>query len=401
MADIVPFIERRAQATDILAQECEGWLAYDFRRSNSLACYALGIDPGALLTRRFFYWVPVQGDPVKIVHGIEPGVLDHLPGESITYRTWQELDVALKNALEGVRTVAMEYSPRNAIPYLSKVDAGTVDWVRSLGIDVVSSGNFIQYLTSVLTQEQIRAHLTAEEAAVHIMREAWQWIKHALQEDKLITDWAVQKYILDQIAQRGLITEVSPLCALNANTADPHFMAVEDTARFIRKGDFIMIDLGCKVPGDAGVYADITHVGIAAKNALPIHHEVFKTVKAARDAACTFVQERFERAKPLTGAEVDRCTRTVIEEAGYGEYFIHRTGHNIGYHEHGDGAHLDSYETEDNRQLLPGTCFSIEPGIYLPGDFGVRLEHDVLVLPDGEVRMTGGMQHELHYLLAD
>lgn len=394
----IPFLEYREKALKVLAQECDGWLAFDFRRSNSLACYTLGIASSALLTRRFFYWVPVKGEPIKIVHAIEPGVLDHLPGTIITYRTWQELDVALSTALKGVRKVAMEYSPKNNIPYLSKVDAGTCELVRAQGVEVVPSGNFIQYFTSVLSQEQIRAHLSAEEAAVHIMHTTWKWIRQSLKEDKVITDWAVQVYILDQIAAKGLVTDVSPLCATNANSADPHFMAEESTAKTIRKGDFIMIDLGCKIPGQAGVYADITHMGIAAKEASPLQLEVFNTVKAARDAACTLVQERFEAGTPLTGAEVDRCTRTLIEEAGYSEYFIHRTGHNIGYHEHGDGAHLDSYETEDTRLLLPATCFSIEPGIYLPGDFGVRLEHDVLILPDGQVRMTGGMQTELHYL---
>lgn len=397
-ARIPPILERKEQALNTLAQRCDGWLAYDFRRSNPLACQALGISSDALLTRRFFYWWPVKGDPVKIVHGIEPGVLDDLPGEMVIYRTWQELEAALAKVLHGTQKVAMEYSPHNSIPYLSKVDAGTIELVRSLGVEVVSSGDFIQNLTSVLSTEQIRAHLTAEEAAVHIMQQTWQWIRDALNEDRMITDWSVQCYILDQIAKRGFVSDVSALCAINANTADPHFMAQETSAQLIRRGDFIMIDLGCKIPGEHGVYADITHMAIAAKEALPIQLEVFEFVKNARDAACTLVQDRFENSKPLTGAEVDRCARTVIEEAGYADYFIHRTGHNIGFHEHGDGAHLDSYETDDTRLLLPSTCFSIEPGIYLPGDFGVRLEHDVLIHPNGEVQMTGGMQTSLHYL---
>ncbi len=381
--------------------ECDGWLAYDFRRSNGLACKVLSIPSDRLLTRRFFYWVPSSGEPVKIVHAIEPHVLSHLPGRTVTYRTWEELEAALGDVLKGKKNAAMEYSPKNSNPYISKVDAGTVELVRSFGVDVISSGDLIQNLTSVLTPSQIRAQQLAGEAATEIMSKAWEFIGLKLAFDAAVNEWDVQQFISEEISKRGFVSDVPALCAVNGHSADPHYTAEKGSTARIHKGDFILIDLGCKLPGDEGIYADITHVAVADNRAKPLHQELFDIVKKARDAACTLVVERFDQGLPLQGCEIDRCARTVIEEAGYGDFFIHRTGHNIGVHEHGDGAHLDSYETQDTRLILPGSCFSIEPGIYLPGQFGVRLEHDVLVHPDGEVEMTGGMQQELRCLFAD
>lgn len=384
-----------------LDTNCDGWLAYDFRRSNPLACKALNIPSQQLLTRRFFYWVPKKGEPVKIVHGIEPKVLSHLPGKEIRYTTWQELENALQIALKGTHCVAMEYSPRNSNPYISKVDAGTVELVRSFGVEVVSSGNLIQQLTSVLSHQQIQSQQIAAAAAVKIMDDAWRYIAESLQAQQHITEWDVQVFIEKEIEKKGLCSDVSALCAVNAHSADPHYMATKETASPIRKGDFIMIDLGCKEKGDDGVYADITHVAVADAYATPEQQRVFDCVKKARDAACELVETRFREKMPLMGYEIDSLVRLLIREAGYGHYFIHRTGHNIGFHEHGDGTHLDSYETHDTRLILPSTCFSIEPGVYLPEEFGVRLEHDVLIHADGTVEMTGGMQQQMRCLFAN
>lgn len=396
----IPLLHHEENARSFFTKNgCDGWLAYDFRHSNSLACQCLGIPPHQLLTRRFFYWFPAYGEPVKIVSGVEASVLQHLPGRTEVYRTWQELEEIVKRTLHGTARIAMEYSPKNGNPYVSKVDAGTAEFIRSFGVEIISSADLIQQLVCILSSKQCNAHLSASESAVEIMNQTWNWITVGLKAGSSLTEWQVQCYILDQIKQKGLVTDVPPLCAVNAHSADPHYCATESSAKVIRPDDFILIDLGCKLPGLDGIYADITHVAVAAKTPSAKHEEIFNAVRQARDAACTLVEERFEGGIPLSGSEVDRTVRTIIEEAGYGHYFIHRTGHNIGYHEHGEGAHLDSYETDDTRLLMAGSCFSIEPGIYLPGDFGIRLEHDVLIHLDGTVEMTGGMQHELLCLL--
>lgn len=396
----IPLLKYYDEVIRMLSEtNCDGWLAYDFRRTNPLACKALGISDSQMLTRRFFYWVPVHGQPVKIVHGIESAVLDHLPGKRIVYRTNQEIEKSLESILKGKKRVAMEYSPRNENPYISKVDGGVIDLVRSFGADVASSGDLVQKMTSVLSIEQIKAQQIAAAAAGDMMRVCWKWLAERIKENLPTTEWTVQKFLLDQIQNHGFVTDAPPLCAVNAHSADPHYVPQQESADVIFLGDFVLIDLGFKLPGDNGVYADITQVAVVAESPSAWQQEVFDCVKSARDAACTLVCERFEQEIPLRGSEVDRAARAVIEEKGYGSYFIHRTGHNIGFHEHGDGAHLDSYETEDNRLILKGSCFSIEPGIYLPGDFGVRLEHDVIVHHDGQVEMTGDPQSQIICLL--
>ncbi len=372
--------------------QLNGWLLYDFRRTNPLACDFLKIPSSALLTRRFFYWIPQKGSPIKIVPIIEPHHLDHLPGEKIQYRSWQELEKILETTLEGSLKIAMEYSPRSSIPAISKVDGGTVDLIRSYNVEVVSSADLLQQYTSTWDVYQLQTHLKAAEVLDRTVAKAWLKISQCLKSNSPISDYDVQQFILNEFEVNDCMTEGYPICALNAYSADPHYTPSMHNSQNIKKGDFILIDLWCKQKLPNAVYADITRVGFGGDKPSSKQQTIFEIVKKAQTTAKDFVRECFKHNKPVMGCEVDQVCRDVIEEAGYGEYFVHRTGHNIGTKDHGDGAHLDNLETHDTRLLLKKTCFSIEPGIYLPGEFGVRLEYDVYVHDTGEIQVTGGTQ---------
>jgi Xaa-Pro dipeptidase len=376
-------------------QGVDGWLFYDFRRCNELACEFLQISEEKLLTRRFFYWIPQKGKPIKIVHSIEDKVLDHLPGDLLRYHTWQEIESHITSVLQHCKKIAMEYSPRNAIPYVSKVDAGTMDVVRGCGVEVVTSADLLQQYTNVWDSYKLETHLAAAEVLCRTVEKAWLLIAEALRAERALTEYDVQQFILREFEANDCMTGDAPICAVNAHSADPHYCPSKINAAQIRSGDFILIDLWCKQKKPRAVYADITRVGVAAAEATPRQREIFGIVKQARDAATALLKSRFEHSLPITGCEVDECCRAVIKKAGYGSYFVHRTGHSIDENDHGNGANIDSLETRDCRHLLPGTCFSIEPGIYLPNEFGVRLEYDVFIHPNGQVLVSGGIQDEI------
>lgn len=378
---------------------CDGWLLYDFRKSNDLALRFLEIPSEKLITRRFFYWIPSKGKAVKIVHRIESKILDHLPGKTIFYSSWHELEKAVKTVLKNSNKVAMEYSPLNAIPYVSKVDAGTVELVRGYGIEVISSANILQAYTSIWTPNQLNMHLAAAEVIEHAVIKAWQLISKHIKNRKKITEFDIQQFLLDEFAKEGCVCDDPPICAVNSHSADPHYCPEKKSASAIKAGDFILIDLWCKQNKPHAVYADITKVGVAASAPKKRQKEIFSIVKQARDAAMNLLKKCLKEKQTLCGWEVDQTCRDVINDAGYGKYFTHRTGHNIGEKDHGDGANIDNFETKDFRELLPGTCFSIEPGIYLPEEFGVRLEHDVYINLNGKDLLVTGLQEEIVCLL--
>lgn len=374
--------------------QMDGWLLYDFRRSNALACEFLEIPPHQMLTRRFFYWIPKTGDPIKIVSGIEPKTLEHLPGKTVIYHTWKELEASLESNLSECKVVAMEYSPRNRVPYLSKVDAGTIEIIKDLGADVVSSAVLLQKFL-VWDEKKLSLHLLAAEIVSETVDRAWDFISDCLKKSKRVTEYDVQQMIISEFTRRKCVFEGDPICAVNANSANPHYAPSKGNSVPIVPGDFILIDLWCKKDLPQATYADISRVGVAASCAKEKEVQIFSVVKNARDKALELVEKKFSRKETLMGCEVDQAARDVIAKAGYGPYFIHRTGHNIDEKDHGDGAHIDNYETEDKRVLLAGTCFSIEPGIYLPNEFGVRLEYDVYIHHDGKVQVTGGIQDSI------
>lgn len=373
----------------------DGWLIYDFHGSNELARTFLEIPPEKLSMRRYYYWIPVKGTPVKIVHAIESGILDGCPGKKLIYASWISLENHLKKILKGVKRVAMEYSPGNAIPYASKVDAGTVDSIRALGVEVVSSAPFIPHFTAVLTEEQAKSHFEAAKVLDCVVDETWRWIAGSLRKKKKITDFQIQQKMLHSIDYYGCETEDPPMVSFNALAADPHHMPSEKKPIVLKMGDFILLDLWCKKKGKKNVYADITRVGIAADKPTLLQQKIFKIVKKAQVAATDFIRKRLAAKKQVLGFEADDVARGVIKKAGYGEYFTHRTGHNIEVNIHGSGAFLDNLEMHDVRPLLPGTCFSVEPGIYLPGKFGIRLEYDIYIHKNGKIEVTGGDQKEI------
>lgn len=375
-----------------------GWLLFDFRRSNTLAVTMLGISDKAHLTRRYFYWIPKVGEPVKIVHRIESHVLDHLPGKALHYSTWVELGRNIKETIQNTKTVAMEYSPNNAIPYVSVVDGGVVDLVRKHGVEVVSSADLLQVYTATLDPSQMDSHLKATKVLEEAVADAWEFIAEQLKDGKTIYEYDVQQLLLKIFSDNDCVTSDPPICAVNENAADPHYMPSQASSAEIKKGDFILIDLWCKLDTPGAVYGDITRVGVAAPAPTDRQEEIFQIVKEARDQATNLVKKRFSENKRIEGWEVDKAARDVIDNKGYGEYYIHRTGHNIGQETHGVGANMDNYETYDCRQIIPKTCFSIEPGIYIPGEIGVRLEYDVLVDERGKVHVTGGSQQSIECL---
>lgn len=382
------------------SQGVDGWLLYDFRHSNSLACQLIELSADQMLTRRFFYWIPVKGIPVKIVHSVETDVLKHLPGRTIPYSSRQELEDCLKKELEGVEKVVMEYSPRNAIPYVSKVDAGTLEVVKGFGIEVLSSADLLQELLCVWTDEQLQTHLEAAEFLDKTVEKTWEWVSSELKKGKTFTEYDLQQFVLGEFKAHQFIADDPPICAVNAHTANPHYSPSPADSHPIRLNDFILIDLSCKKKDSNAVYADITRVAIAASKPELKQQKIFDIVKEARGAAIALLKARIPCGKKVMGWEVDEVCRKVITDQGYGKYFIHRTGHNIGQTIHGNGANLDNFETEDFRRLLPGTCFSVEPGIYLPDEFGVRLEYDVYLPLDGKsFLITGGIQDNIVCLI--
>ncbi|MGH7966654.1 MAG: M24 family metallopeptidase, partial [Candidatus Binatia bacterium] len=354
----------------------------------------LGLDPAAISTRRWYYFIPAHGEPVGIVSSVEPHRLDILPGRKRVFLSWQQHQECLAETLSGVRRVAMQYSPGNAIPYVSRVDAGTIELIRQLGIEVVSAANLVQRFEAVWTPVQWQSHVRAAKGVRETVDAAFAHIREHPGE----TEYAVQQFILDCFSARGLTTYHPPIVAVNAHSADPHYTPSAEHCASICPGDFVLIDLWAKEP--QGVYADITWTGFMGAEVPSRYQEIFTLVRDARDAAIAFVKERVRQGQPFCGYEVDAASRQVITDAGYGDRFVHRTGHSIGEEVHGNGANMDGLETHDERLVLPATCFSIEPGIYLPGEFGVRSEVNVYVT-EREAIVTGEpMQKEVIAILA-
>ncbi|HET6880883.1 MAG TPA: M24 family metallopeptidase [Pirellulales bacterium] len=378
-----------AVQSELVAAGIDGWLFYDFRASNVLARRILRVRDDAVTTRRFYYCVPAHGQPRKLVHRIESGTLDHLPGEKHIYSRWQELDLGLKTLLTGIKRVAMEYSPRNAIPYVSRVDAGTVEAVRGLGVEVVSSGDLVQSFEAAWSDEQWRMHLAAAEKTTAAYDHAWTLIADRVQSDGSVHELTVQQAILDFFHPSGLVTDHPPIVAVGPHSGDPHYEPRPGDEGLIRRDDFVLIDLWGKLEHPDAVYSDLTRVGYVGPSVPAKYEDVFRIVARARDAAIDRVRRAFAANERLCGWQVDQAAREVIEAAGYGPQFVHRTGHSIGRETHGNGANMDNLETHDERRVLPRTCFSIEPGIYLP-EFGVRSEINVFIDAQRTVHVTGG-----------
>jgi Xaa-Pro aminopeptidase len=381
--------------------QLDGWLLMDFRGSNVLARRVLDLETRHPQSRRLFYFIPAQGTPVKLVHRIETAALDHLPGEKRIYLQWQQLEASLAELVQGCRRVAMEYSPRNGNPYVSRVDAGTVEVIQGAGVEVISSGDLIQLFEASWSDEQWAMHLEANTHTTAAFDLAWKFVADAIRAGRTIRETTVQQLIMDHFAAHGMTTYAPPIIGVNAHSGDPHYAPEVGHDAEIQAGDFLLVDLWAKLDRPGGVYSDLTRVGFVGTEVPEKYEQIFQIVAQARDAAIATVRHAFAEQRPIRGWEVDRACRNVIEAAGYGEYFCHRTGHSIGQETHGNGANIDDLETHDERLLLPRTCFSIEPGIYLP-EFGVRSEVDVYISAAGEIHVTGGpLQTRVVAILTD
>ncbi|MHB1422670.1 MAG: M24 family metallopeptidase [Gemmataceae bacterium] len=378
----------------------DGWLLYDFRGLNVLARRVLDIPSDAILSRRWFYFVPANGEPRKLVHQIEPHALDCVPGSAQRYLRWQELEAGVKSLLTGCQRLAMEYVPRNANPYVSRVDAGTVELVRSFGVEIVSSGDLIQQFEACWDDEQWRMHLEAAKHTRSAYDVAFAFIAERVRNAASVRETEVQRRILDHFAAHGLVTDHPPIVGVGPHSGDPHYAPGPGSDSPIREGDFVLIDLWAKLDKPRAVYSDLTWTGFVGTETPAKYESIFQIVARARDAAINKVRSAFPPPHPprsgegeggvvLRGWEVDQAARDAIEQAGYGAAFCHRTGHSIGQETHGNGANMDNLETHEERQVLPRTCFSVEPGIYLP-EFGVRSEVNVFVDGQRQVHVTGG-----------
>jgi Xaa-Pro dipeptidase len=378
----------------------DGWLFYDFRMSDPLAYRILELPENGIATRRWFCYVPATGKPTAIVSAVEAHRLDALGADKNVYRSHQEMLAALGIALTGARRIAMDYSPGCAIPYVSRVDAGTVEMVRATGVEVVSAADLIQRFEASLTREQLASHHRAARALRSIVDETFAEIGNLISRGRAVSEVSVQEFVMSRFAAKGLATYAPPIVAVNEHSADPHFAPMREHDRAVRRGDFVLLDLWAREAGADSIYADFTWVAYVGDEIPAEHARVFDIVARARDAAVDLVQARVAAREPVSGREADRAARAVIEATGFGEEFVHRTGHSIGREVHGAGANLDSLETLDDRALIDNTCFSVEPGIYLPGKFGVRSELD-MTIEDGRAMVSGEpRQREIVAILA-
>ena len=382
---------------DLRGARLDGWLFCDFRGRDPIAHRILGLPPG-MRTRRWFYFVPAKGKPKKLVHKIEAQSLAAVPGETLYYAGQEELRGNLKKAIGKSKSVAMQYSPNNAIPYVAMVDAGTVELVRSLGPKVFTSADLVQKYEACWSQEQLESHLAAGRIIDRIVRDAFGYAAKCVKERQPLTEYDLQQLILKKYQEAGISTEEGPDVAVNANASDPHYGPTREKSSAIREGDLLLLDIWGKLTAPNSVYYDITWMAYLGPTVPERYSKVFRVVREARDCAVDLIRSHVKAGKPLQGWQVDKAARAVVEKAGYGEYFFHRTGHNIGTSVHGNGVNMDGLETRDERHLIPRTCNSVEPGIYLP-EFGMRTEVDVYV-DSKDARVTGAVQTEILPLLA-
>jgi Xaa-Pro aminopeptidase len=372
----------------------DGWLFYDHHHRDPLAYSILGLDPNMHVTRRWYYFIPATGEPKKLVHRIESFRLDSLPGAKTAYSSWQELESQLQTLLTGATRIAMQYSPRNAIMYVSMVDAGTIELLRSFGKEPVTSADLVSHFEAVLTDAQLATHYVAQRAIDEILDAAWKEIGTRVRNGGT-TEYAMVKFLQEGLSRANLVWDHGPNVSAGPNSADSHYEPTAAKSRTIAKGDFVLIDVWGKLANDpTAVWYDITWTGVVSREPTEREQLIFTTVRNARDAAIKTVQEAFAANTPIAGWQADDAARNVIRKAGFADWFTHRTGHNIGPELHGNGAHLDNLETHDERLILPNTCFSVEPGLYFSGEFGVRSEVD-MITRKGKAEVTGRIQTEL------
>ncbi|CAN5823715.1 M24 family metallopeptidase [soil metagenome] len=372
----------------------DGWLLYDFHGSNPIASRLAGVAAsGKMATRRWYYLIPATGQPRGLVHAIERHNLDSLPGDKRPYAGRQQLDAGLKELLSGVKRVAMEYSPGNNIPYLSRVDAGTIEAVRQLGVDIGSSGELVQRFEAVWTDSVYQTHVKASDSLYRIKDNAFKLVRERLASETSIDEFELQQHMLSWFTTEGLIADDAPNVSSQENAGNPHYSVTRDGSRCIGKDEILLLDLWGKLAQPGAVFADTTWVADTGRTVPDEYAKAFAAARDGRDAAVKLVESAARDGADLRGWQVDRACRDVIDLTGLGDFFIHRTGHSLGEDVHGNGVHMDDYETHDDRRLIPGTGFTIEPGIY-NDRFGVRTEINMFI-GERQARVTGPLQTEL------
>ncbi|HTZ72698.1 MAG TPA: M24 family metallopeptidase [Candidatus Aquilonibacter sp.] len=391
MADI------KAIQAELKANKLDGWLFYDHHRRDPIAAHVLGLNGDLMMTRRWFYLIPAKGEPRKLIHRVESKNLESLPGKTLLYSGWEELHRMLPKLLAGTRTIAMQYSPDNNIPYIGLVDAGTIELLRKLKKKIVSSADLVQKFEATWTDAQLEMHLEAGRRIDRIRQEAFARAANFVRDGTPLKENELQAWICGEFRDARLVTAEPPIVAVQPNNGNPHYEPQAAAALPIRAGDLLLLDMWAKLDAPDSVYYDITWVGYLGERVPDSYANIFKIVRQARDKAVEFVKDAVAHGREIHGWEVDRVARESIRKAGYAKTFVHRTGHSIGREVHGNGANMDGLETRDDRKIIPGTCFSVEPGIYLP-EFGIRSEVNVFV-GKREARVTGAVQTEILALL--
>lgn len=390
--------EIKSIQSELRAQKLDGWLFYDHHHRDAIAARILGLSTNGKVTRRWFYFIPAKGTPSKLVHRIEAGGLDSLPGRKIEYSGWEELHKGLGKILTGAKSIAMQYSPQNDIPYIGLVDAGTIELIRKLGKKVHSSADLVQEFEAAWTPEQLVSHRAAGQIIHRVTQQAFSRAGSFVREKKPLTEYDLQQWMADQFREQHVITDGELIVGVGPNAGNPHYEPAATGSSPIREGDLLLLDIFGKLDRPGSVFYDITWMGYLGATVPAKYAKIFNVVRSARDAAIDFVTKSISAGREIHGWEVDRACREVIRKAGYGKYFTHRTGHSIGQDVHGNGANMDGLETRDNRRIVPHTCFSIEPGIYLP-EFGVRSEVNMYI-GNGKAEVTGPIQQEIIPILA-
>jgi Xaa-Pro dipeptidase len=374
-------------------EKLDGWLFFDHHRRDPLAYRVLQFTPGSMVSRRWYYFVPATGEPRGMVHKIEFETLKELPGVPLRYAGWGEMVEGLGTLIGGAKKIAMQYSPECRIPYVAMVDAGTVELVRGLGVEVLSSANLVQHFEARWSREQLEMHFEAGRRVDRVRAQAFQRIGEKQRAGERVSEWDIQQFIAARFHEQGVFLDHGPDIAVNANASNPHYNPTHDACSEIKRGDHVLMDMWGKLDQPDSVYYDITWMGFCGTQPPSAFENIFGIVKGARDAAIARVKKAVAAKEDLRGFQVDDAAREHIRAAGYDEYFFHRTGHSIGGDVHGTGANMDNLETHDERRVIPWTCFSIEPGIYLP-EFGVRSEINMFVEESG-ARVTGEMQEKI------
>ncbi|MEJ2636501.1 MAG: M24 family metallopeptidase [Calditrichia bacterium] len=377
-------------------QKADGWLFYDFHNRDAIAYKILGLDINKLTSRRWFYFIPASGEPVKLVHSVEKTKLDALPGKKVVYLPWKQLHQELKNILGNHKKIVMNYSPLNNIPYVSMVDGGTVELIRNLGYEIISSADLVQQFEALIDEGGYHTHVEAGKRIQKIKDEAFAEIGRLIGEGRKVNEYEIQQFIVRRFGEEGLTDDGDhPIVGVNDHPANPHFEPTPENSYVLKEGDTLLIDLWARLDQPGSIYYDITWCGFIGGTPPEKYVRIFNVVRDARNAAKKFVEDKFSRGETCYGWEVDDACRNVVKSAGFGDYFVHRTGHSIGTEVHGNGVNIDNLETKDDRKLVPGICFSIEPGIYLEGEMAVRSEIDVFITPEGRVVVAGKEQEEL------